>query len=143
VRVRILEALASRPIGFAEVKKSVGIRSSVHLRFHLRMLGGLIRDRGSGDYLTDDGREALGIFRTTSTGVVRAGGRKPRLRLASEKAAVQGFAREPAASRVAGRRPLLRTSSRVRGDGLLREGLWPSDSRKSILITNSALKIQP
>lgn len=67
MRISILAALESRPMGFAEIKKSVGIESSGHLQFHLRKLGGLVQDARNGDYaLTDGGRDALRVFRTTT-----------------------------------------------------------------------------
>lgn len=72
-RIRILEALESRPMGFAEIKKSVGIESSGHLQFHLRKLNNLVNDGENGTYaLTDDGREALRVLRTTTEGFTHA-----------------------------------------------------------------------
>ena len=46
MRVSILEALESKPLGFAEIKKTVGVESSGHLQFHLRKLAGLVEDAG-------------------------------------------------------------------------------------------------
>jgi DNA-binding HxlR family transcriptional regulator/cell division protein FtsB len=67
MRISILESLESRPLGFAEIKRSVGIESSGHLQFHLRKLDGLIEDAANGAYaLTNDGRDALRVFRTTA-----------------------------------------------------------------------------
>jgi len=67
LRISILESLESRPLGFAEIKRSVGIESSGHLQFHLRKLDGLVEDAASGAYaLTNDGRDALRVFRTTA-----------------------------------------------------------------------------
>src|SRR6266581_6496150 len=64
LRISILEALESKPLGFADVKKSVGLESSGHLQFHLRKLGGLVEGVENGAYaLTDDGRDALRMFR--------------------------------------------------------------------------------
>jgi DNA-binding HxlR family transcriptional regulator len=72
MRVTILEALESKPLGFAEIKKSVGIESSGHLQFHLRKLDGLVEDSPNGAYaLTSDGRDALRVFRATDVGTAR------------------------------------------------------------------------
>jgi len=60
VRIRMLEALKERPMGFSELKRAVGIESSGHLQFHLSRLEGFVSTNSDGDYvLTDDGREAL------------------------------------------------------------------------------------
>ncbi len=68
MRISILEALEAKPMGFAEIKKCVGIESSGHLQFHLRKLGSLVEDASNGAYtLTDDGRDALPVFRTSAT----------------------------------------------------------------------------
>src|SRR5215831_15421613 len=86
MRISILEALESRPLGFAEIKKSVGIGSSGHLQFHLRKLNGLVEDAAGGDYaLTSDGRDALRVFRaadlrTLKEGVISPSTRKKFLR---------------------------------------------------------------
>lgn len=37
-RVKILKALGERPMGFAELKREVGIESGGHLQFHLGKL---------------------------------------------------------------------------------------------------------
>jgi TolB-like protein/Tfp pilus assembly protein PilF len=60
VRIKILEALNEKPMGFAELGRVVGIESGGHLSFHLTKLGHLIRTNSQGDYvLTGDGRDAL------------------------------------------------------------------------------------
>ncbi|MDA4124434.1 MAG: winged helix-turn-helix domain-containing protein [Thaumarchaeota archaeon] len=41
-RIRILQAMREGPLGFAELKRQVGIESSGHLTFHLGKLGGLV-----------------------------------------------------------------------------------------------------
>jgi sugar lactone lactonase YvrE len=47
-------------MGFAELKRSVGIESSGNMSFHLTKLRNLVAAGADGDYaLTDDGREAL------------------------------------------------------------------------------------
>ncbi|MDE1852274.1 MAG: winged helix-turn-helix transcriptional regulator [Thaumarchaeota archaeon] len=63
-RIRILEAVEVRPIGFAELKRQVGIDSSGHLTFHLGKLSGLVSLGSDGKYgITDDGKEALRMVR--------------------------------------------------------------------------------
>jgi len=69
IRVKILRALETKPMGFAELKKEVGIESSGHLEFHLRKLSGLVGTIPEGSYaLTDDGREAIRVLSLTSSG---------------------------------------------------------------------------
>jgi DNA-binding HxlR family transcriptional regulator len=66
-RVQILRALQRRPLGFAELKREVGIESSGHLQFHLGKLTGLIITTPEGVYtLTDEGREAIRVLNTTT-----------------------------------------------------------------------------
>jgi DNA-binding HxlR family transcriptional regulator len=68
VRIRILHALQDGPLGFAELKRKVGIESGGHLQFHLGKLDGLIRNGEDGNYyLTDDGRDALRVVGTRGT----------------------------------------------------------------------------
>lgn len=68
IRVKILQTLETRPMGFAELKKEVGIESSGHLEFHLRKLSGLVGTTPEGSYaLTDDGREAIRVLNLTSS----------------------------------------------------------------------------
>jgi ArsR family transcriptional regulator len=70
VRVRILQALETKPMGFAELKKEVGIESSGHLEFHLRKLSGLVGTTAEGSYaLTDDGKEAIRVLKSTGAGI--------------------------------------------------------------------------
>ena len=65
VRIGILESLRERPLGFSELKKSVGLESSGHLQFHLDKLGDLVMKTPEGDYtLTDEGRGALILVTT-------------------------------------------------------------------------------
>lgn len=65
VRLRILHSLQDGPLGFADLKRKVGIESGGHLQFHLGKLDGLIRSGEDGNYsLTDDGKEALRIVGT-------------------------------------------------------------------------------
>jgi len=60
VRIKILEALDERPMGFAELGRAVGIESGGHLSFHLTKLRNLIKTNRQGDYdLTGEGKEAL------------------------------------------------------------------------------------
>jgi TolB-like protein/Tfp pilus assembly protein PilF len=60
VRIKILEALDKKPMGFAELGRAVGIESGGHLSFHIMKLRHLVRTNPHGDYvLTAEGREAL------------------------------------------------------------------------------------
>ena len=80
VRVKILQALDYKPMGFADLKKTVGIDSSGHLQFHLGKLSGLISTTSEGDYvLTDDGKEAIRVLGLTSrgAGIGTKSGRRP------------------------------------------------------------------
>jgi len=66
IRIRILQTLEREPMGFAELKKAVGIESSGHLTFHLGKLEGLLKVGQDGGYsLTDEGREALRVISAT------------------------------------------------------------------------------
>jgi outer membrane protein assembly factor BamB/DNA-binding transcriptional ArsR family regulator len=59
-RIAILKALSDGAMGFADLKKAVGIDSSGHLQHHLNKLGGLIKTDDYGKYcLSDQGKEAL------------------------------------------------------------------------------------
>ena len=69
-RVKILRTLEERPMGFAELKREVGIESSGHLQFHLGKLTGLVTTNAEGSYtLTDDGREAIRVLNLTEKGL--------------------------------------------------------------------------
>ena len=69
IRVRILHSLETKPLGFAELKREVGIESSGHLQFHLGKLAGLVEPTPEGAYtLTDDGREAIRVLKSTRVG---------------------------------------------------------------------------
>lgn len=60
VRIRILQSLKEKPMGFAELRRAVGLESGGHLSFHLNKLRHLVKPSAEGLYtLTDDGREAL------------------------------------------------------------------------------------
>lgn len=59
-RIRILQALNDKPMGFAELGRAVGIEGGGHLGFHLRKLSSLVKMSADGRYaLTGDGKEAL------------------------------------------------------------------------------------
>jgi DNA-binding HxlR family transcriptional regulator len=67
-RVKILRTLETKPMGFAELKREVGIESSGHLQFHLGKLAGLVTTNAEGSYtLTDDGREAIRVLKASAT----------------------------------------------------------------------------
>jgi len=65
LRIKILKLLAERPVGFSELKRELGIKSSGKLDFHLRKLGGLIALNSDGKYtLTKEGYAALQAITT-------------------------------------------------------------------------------
>ncbi len=60
VRIRILQTLDQKPMGFAELGRAVGIESGGHLSFHMTKLRHLVKMNREGNYaLTGDGKEAL------------------------------------------------------------------------------------
>jgi len=64
-RIRILQELDHRTMGFSELKHAVGLESGGLLSFHLRKLAHLVKLTPAGDYaLTDEGMEALGVIGT-------------------------------------------------------------------------------
>ena len=66
-RVQILRALERKPLGFAELKREVGIESSGHLQFHLGKLVSLVGATSEGAYaLTDQGKEAMRVLNATN-----------------------------------------------------------------------------
>lgn len=95
IRIRILQTLEERPMGFAELKKAVGIESSGHLSFHLTKLEGLLRAEDGGAYsLTDEGREALrvvSVTRSSQDGRVRVAPTRPLLKKALVAVAIVGL----------------------------------------------------
>jgi len=92
IRIKILQALERRPMGFAELKKAAGIESSGHLSFHLNKLGGLLKVGEDGAYaLTDEGREALRVVSVTQgsqSGGVKVAIVRPSLKLVAAVAVV-------------------------------------------------------
>jgi len=67
-RIKVLRTLEAKPMGFAELKRQVGIESSGHLQFHLGKLTGLVTTNSEGSYsLTDEGREAIRVLKTVPT----------------------------------------------------------------------------
>lgn len=93
-RIAILKALSEGSLGFANLKKRVGIDSSGHLQHHLSKLGGLIKTDEHGKYcISDQGKDALFAVQTVERGaesglketgtMVRAYGLKTRTILTS------------------------------------------------------------
>lgn len=79
-RIRILQALDQGSVGFAELKKKVGIESSGHLSFHLGKLSQLVALNADGQYsLTGEGREALRMIHTVKEGAGGGARWNPRL----------------------------------------------------------------
>lgn len=64
-RIKILQALREKPLGFSELKKEAGVESNGLLAFHLGKLGHLVRTDEDGSHaLSDEGKEALRIVGT-------------------------------------------------------------------------------
>jgi DNA-binding HxlR family transcriptional regulator len=62
LRIKILQALETGPLGFGDLKRKVGIESNGNLQYHLGRLEGLVKASADGTYaLTDEGREALRV----------------------------------------------------------------------------------
>jgi DNA-binding HxlR family transcriptional regulator len=65
-RIKIIQVLGEAPMGFSELKRSVGIESGGLLSFHLRKLEQLVSMTDQGVYaLTDQGKEALRMVNVT------------------------------------------------------------------------------
>ncbi len=65
LRIKILKLLAERPMGFSELKRELGIKSSGKLDFHLKKLENLIMLNSDGRYtLTKEGYAALQAITT-------------------------------------------------------------------------------
>jgi DNA-binding transcriptional ArsR family regulator len=59
-RIMLLKALSEESLGFADLKKKLGIESSGHLQHHISKLSGLIKTDDYGKYtLSDQGKDAL------------------------------------------------------------------------------------
>jgi DNA-binding HxlR family transcriptional regulator len=64
-RITILKALSVEPVGFADLKKRLGIESSGHLQHHLSKLGNLVKIDQDGRYgLSEHGKDALFAVQT-------------------------------------------------------------------------------
>jgi len=65
LRTKILRLLAEKPMGFSELKRELGIKSSGKLDFHLKKLGSLVALNSDGRYtLTREGYVALQAIAT-------------------------------------------------------------------------------
>jgi DNA-binding HxlR family transcriptional regulator len=68
VRIMILKALNEESLGFADLKKKLGIESSGHLQHHINKLSGLIKTDDYGKYaLSDQGKDALHSVNTVES----------------------------------------------------------------------------
>jgi hypothetical protein len=70
MRIMLLKALSEEALGFAELKKKLGIESSGHLQHHVSKLNGLIKTDEYGKYtLSDQGKDALHSVNTVERAV--------------------------------------------------------------------------
>ena len=84
-RITILKALTAEPLGFADLKKKLGIESSGHLQHHINKLNGLIKTDDYGKYiLSDQGKDALHSIDTVES-VAKAKGNKKEKTYAHKK----------------------------------------------------------
>lgn len=64
IRIEILKTLAEKPLGFADLKRKLNIKSSGKLDFHLKKLENLITINKEGKYiLTEKGYAALNAIK--------------------------------------------------------------------------------
>lgn len=90
-RMRILQTLSERPLGFSELKRETGIESGGLLTFHLGKLSDLVKLNSEGSYaLTDEGREALRIIEVSKKQQEGGPGRRLAIRLPHQKAILAG-----------------------------------------------------
>ena len=83
-RIAVLKALSAEPMGFADLKKAVGIDSSGHLQHHLNKLDTLIKTDEHGKYcLSDQGKDALLTVQTVEK-AARSGIKETERRRASD-----------------------------------------------------------
>jgi DNA-binding HxlR family transcriptional regulator len=91
-RMRILQALNDRALGFSELKRETGIESNGLLAFHLGKLTGLVKLNSESSYaLTDEGREALRIIEASRKQPEVHPSQRPALHLPHPKAILAGL----------------------------------------------------
>ncbi len=91
-RMRILQALSDRALGFSELKRETGIESNGLLAFHLGKLAGLVKLNSESSYaLTDEGREALRIIEASRTQPEGHQGQRQAFHLPHQKAILAGL----------------------------------------------------
>jgi DNA-binding HxlR family transcriptional regulator len=67
-RITILKSLADEPMGFADLKKKLGIESSGHLQHHINKLNDIVKTDDYGKYtLSDQGKDALHSINTVES----------------------------------------------------------------------------
>ena len=91
-RMRILQALNERALGFSELKRETGIESNGLLAFHLGKLNGLVKLNSESSYaLTDEGREALRIIEASRKQPEGHSVQRPAFHLPHQKAILAGL----------------------------------------------------
>jgi len=91
-RIRILQALSDKALGFSELKRETGIGSSGLLAFHLGKLTSLAKQNPKGSYtLTDEGREALRMIEASRKQPEGRSGQRPAFNLPHQRAILVGL----------------------------------------------------
>jgi DNA-binding transcriptional ArsR family regulator len=91
-RIRILQALGEKPLGYADLKRGTGIESNGLLAFHLGKLTGLVKQDAEGSYaLTDEGREALRMVEASRSQQVERRAQHPAIHLPHQRAVLAGL----------------------------------------------------
>ncbi len=91
-RIRILQALSEKALGFSELKRETGIGSGGLLAFHLGKLTSLAKQNPEGSYaLTDEGREALRIIEASRKQPEGRSSHRPSFNLPHQKAILAGL----------------------------------------------------
>jgi len=91
-RIKILQVLSEKPLGFSELKRGTGIESNGLLSFHLGKLTGLVKINAEGSYaLTEEGREALRIVEASRKQTQEAPAQHPSIRVPHLKTILAGL----------------------------------------------------
>ena len=91
-RIRILQSLSEKPLGYSDLKRGTGIESNGLLAFHLGKLAGLVKQDAEGSYaLTDEGREALRMVEASKSQQVERPAPRPAIHLPHQRVVLAGL----------------------------------------------------